>query len=72
MKTKFPKRICAFFCCCLVLIRLDAVTVCAQTDEPKELYALSACLMDGRTGRVLYEKNGLEKRANASTTKIMV
>ena len=71
MKTKFPKRICAFFCCCLVLIRLDAVTVCAETDEPKELYALSACLMDGRTGRVLYEKNGLEKRANASTTKIM-
>ncbi len=39
--------------------------------DPGQLYALSAVLMDGDTGRVLYEKEGDIKRANASTTKIM-
>ena len=39
--------------------------------EPSGLYALSACLMDADTGRVLFEKNGQEQRAMASTTKIM-
>lgn len=41
---------------------------------PKELsglFAISAVLMDGDSGRVLYEKNGYEARAMASTTKIM-
>ena len=36
-----------------------------------ELYSISAALIDGDTGRVLYEKNGYEVRAMASTTKIM-
>ena len=36
-----------------------------------ELYAGSACLMDGQSGRILYEKNGFTKKANASTTKIL-
>ena len=36
-----------------------------------QLYSMSAVLMDGDTGRILYEKNGHEKRAMASTTKIM-
>ncbi len=40
-------------------------------EEPQNLYALSACLMDAESGRVLFEKNGSEHRANASTTKIM-
>ena len=39
--------------------------------SPTELYAKAAVLMDGRTGRVLYEKDGKEKLSNASTTKIM-
>ena len=39
--------------------------------EPANLYSISACLMDAETGRVLFEKNGHEKRAMASTTKIM-
>lgn len=38
---------------------------------PGELHALSAVLMDGDSGRVLYEKNGHEIRPMASTTKIM-
>lgn len=38
---------------------------------PGELHAISAVLLDGDLGRVLYEKNGYEVRAMASTTKIM-
>lgn len=41
-----------------------------QTEE-LQLYAASAVLMDAENGRILYAKNGEEKRANASTTKIM-
>lgn len=36
-----------------------------------QLYAQSAVLMDAGSGRILYEKNGNEKRPMASTTKIM-
>lgn len=39
--------------------------------SPGSLYALSAVLMDGDSGRILYEKNGNEIRPMASTTKIM-
>ena len=39
--------------------------------KSSELYALSACLMDADSGRVLYDKNADEVRAMASTTKIM-
>lgn len=35
------------------------------------LYARAAVLMDGRTGRILFEKNGTEQLPMASTTKIM-
>lgn len=40
-------------------------------DRCKSIHALSAVLLDGDSGRVLYEKEGECKRANASTTKIM-
>ena len=43
----------------------------AELSGPGQLYALSAVLMDGDSGRVLFEKNGYEKRPMASTTKIM-
>lgn len=39
--------------------------------EPDGLYAHAAVLMDADSGRVLFEKNGQEERAMASTTKIM-
>lgn len=45
--------------------------VYATTEEPENLYALSACLLDANSGRVLFEKSGQEKMAMASTTKIM-
>lgn len=39
--------------------------------EPKELYARSAVLTDGSSGRVLFGKNENERLPMASTTKIM-
>ena len=43
----------------------------AQSEEPDNLYAQSAVLMDADSGRILFEKNGREARPMASTTKIM-
>lgn len=40
-------------------------------EEPSELHALSAVLMDGDSGRVLYKKDGKTPLANASTTKVL-
>ncbi len=42
-----------------------------KIEEPKNLYALSACLMDADSGRILFGKEENVRRANASTTKIM-
>lgn len=39
--------------------------------EISQLYAQSACLLDGDSGRVLYQKNGYDPKPNASTTKIL-
>lgn len=51
----------------------NRVTVRAEGDGqgPGSLFAASAVLMDGDSGRILYEKNGEEQRPMASTTKIM-
>ena len=67
------------FMCIVVSVMLFAtyVSPCAgeednqEIEEPKQLYSLSAVLMDADTGRVLFEKDGYTVRANASTTKIM-
>ena len=48
--------------------------LCCQGEETKEqlkLYAKSAVLMDGDSGRILYEKDGGVELPMASTTKIM-
>ena len=42
-----------------------------EEQGPGDLYALSAVLMDGDSGRVLYEKQGEKARPMASTTKVM-
>lgn len=42
-----------------------------EGDEPTQLYARSAVLMDADSGRVLFEKEAGVKRPMASTTKIM-
>ncbi len=56
----------------------DGGTVESWVSEPGEsgedslsLYALSAVLMDGDTGRVLYSREGDTPRPMASTTKVM-
>ena len=54
----------------LVLVLGMSITVHAK-EEPKELYAMSAVLMDAESGRVLFSKNGTDVKAMASTTKIM-
>ena len=51
----------------LVICRIFPV----QAAEEERFYALSAVLMDGETGRVLYGKDAYKGRPNASTTKVM-
>ena len=53
------------------LLTQEAVTATTEAEPSLSLYATAAVLMDGDTGRVLYEKNGEQFLANASTTKIM-
>lgn len=57
----------------MLILTVDTFDVKAEETvrEPEQLYALSACLMDADSGRVLFEKEGNVHRANASTTKIM-
>lgn len=56
--------------CCL-LMAMQQITVYAQEPGAGELYAQAAVLMDADSGRVLYDKNGSQVLAMASTTKIM-
>ena len=49
----------------------QTVDMTPVAEEPTELHALSAVLMDGDSGRVLYEKEGETPLANASTTKVL-
>lgn len=57
------------------LVAEDAVAVTSQDIQvdipPLQLYAQGAVLMDAKSGRVLYSKNGKEQLPMASTTKIM-
>ena len=45
--------------------------VSGADSSPGNLYALSAVLMDGDSGRVLYEKEGETPRPNASLNSFM-
>lgn len=63
------KRFLAFF---LSFILICGFTVQAEEiEEPTGLHAQAAVLMDADSGRVLFNKNGEEVLANASTTKIL-
>lgn len=55
----------------LILILVFVLVLPVQAEEPDNLYAQSAVLMDADSGRVLFEKNGSDVKAMASTTKIM-
>lgn len=53
-----------------VFALLDSSTVVAA-QTPSQLYAQYSALIDASNGRVLFEKDGYTKAANASTTKIL-
>lgn len=59
----------------IVAVCIAAVLLCpmasADASVPPELSAASAILVDGESGRVLFEKNAHEERAIASITKLM-
>lgn len=55
----------------LLIAALLMPVVNAEALNPPELSAASAILVDGESGRVLYEKNAMEPRAIASITKLM-
>ena len=55
----------------LMMLFLSGLFLVNVQAEALELYAQSAVLVDGDTGRVLFGKNQDEIRAMASTTKIM-
>ena len=66
------KRIKALAVCVLCIVcTLYTENIWASANFEGSLYALSAVLMDGDSGRVLYEKEGNVIRPMASTTKIM-
>lgn len=57
----------------VILFFLAAAMLCpvCWAAEPPSVSAASAILVDGESGRVLYEKNAHERRLIASTTKLM-
>lgn len=54
-----------------VLFCSGAGALAQEPEEPRNLYARSAVLLDGGSGRVLFGKDEDEVLPNASTTKIM-
>lgn len=65
------RRIWAVVLLVSILFQRGVCVKAAEAPKETELYAKSAVLMDADSGRVLYEKNGYEAMANASTTKIL-
>ena len=57
--------------CYNIVFATEKDTKSETTISENDLYALSACLMDAESGRILFTKDADEKRAMASTTKIM-
>ena len=64
------KRITVIRSFLIFMLLLLAAPVSAKAED-MQLYAQSAVLMDGDSGRILFGKNEQEVRAMASTTKIM-
>ena len=61
---------------CILLMALPSSALAYDTNKPSalkdsDLVAASAILIDGHTGRVLYDKDADTKRYPASTTKVM-
>ncbi|MGN0482867.1 MAG: D-alanyl-D-alanine carboxypeptidase family protein [Lachnospiraceae bacterium] len=72
MKTFYKKTGVCLLTVMITAFSLQIPIFAADTEEPPNtLYANSAVLMDAKTGRVLFEKEGNTVRPMASTTKIM-
>lgn len=69
-RKRFGVFLCTALCLCGQWFFPELTDREVMAEEP-ELYASAAALIDAETGRVLYEKNGHEQKAMASTTKIM-
>lgn len=70
-RLKNRRRIAVFTILCVLAFSLPLKAETKETKEPSQLYATSACLMDGESTRILFGKKEEEKKAMASTTKIM-
>ncbi len=55
----------------IVIVVFLFLFISAQSSLAVDVSAPSAVLIDARTGKILYEKNSHQRRAPASTTKIM-
>ncbi|MCD8036795.1 MAG: D-alanyl-D-alanine carboxypeptidase [Clostridiales bacterium] len=55
----------------MLILSICRVNAFAEEIEEPDVKALGAVLIDGESGRILWEKNADEQLANASTTKIM-
>lgn len=55
----------------IIAAMVSQITAAYVWAAPEDISAVSAILIEAQTGTVLYEKNADEKRAMASTTKIM-
>ena len=68
------KKMLVIFCCfCFFLLELSGNIGQAEKgeDEPTNLYARSAVLLDADSGRILFGQDERRKLPMASTTKIM-
>lgn len=70
IKKMRKQALCGLLCLSLLVQPVFLLPVQA-VEEPKQLYARAAVLMDADSGRVLYSKDGETTYPMASTTKIM-
>lgn len=73
MKTRYIAMMlsCALLSACMAAPAVDTPAIAQEALSPAAITAQAAILIDAKTGRVLFEKNADEKKAPASTTKLM-
>ncbi|MBF8983019.1 D-alanyl-D-alanine carboxypeptidase [Lutibacter sp. B2] len=59
------------FCLCLTMIFVNSITISYSNSEEFDVDARTAILVDGTSGKIIYEKNIHDKLPPASVTKIM-
>lgn len=70
-KRTLYKKLCSLLVSLCILLSSNLQVLAQEPPKETELYAKSAVLMDADSGRILYDKNGSQAMANASTTKIL-